>query len=604
MADGTDVGSVREVAIRGDNGQVVAKALFLNRDRIADPQAKPPEELQPQFSTLDILEPPCNPTLLVFFFRNSASLRKCIDAMVANVESPGFVLEPTIDLADDDALAEALWLEDKRVAEAKAPAAGPRPRIAWPDSERVAERREALRLLMREERAETMAFFERCTQQGGLRGLRRKTRTDMETFGWGDWEVLRNRDGRGEVSEFSHIRSFSIRMLPLDAQVVEVNHRQRTSPLGSEVVKAGRRFHRFVQIMPGTIGKPSYFREYGDPRTISAQDGRCYHSEHNPDKPPLPDGHTLANEVLHWSLYDPISPYGMPRWFGALLQIATSREATERDYAVLLNGGLPDVIVIAEGAAIPESFSKEIASWFQSNTRGTQNAGRVACLSLPASEIPGMPPPKAHIETPAKAALSAGDLLKLQAAYDNTAREQFRLGPTLAGQQVGSNRATADAEQEVAETQVFQPERDDVDEMINRILLDMGVRFWRFRSLAPKTKRPLDVSKIVHELIDGLSINDLRRLGSELLGVKLEPIPEEWARVPLAKLKTADPSAADAGPEQKAAELIATRDAFRRAAQDAEAARFTAGDDDASERLTGSEMDDLLGPSAVQAPAP
>ena len=314
-----------------------------------------------------------------------------------------------------------------------------------------------------------------------------------------------------------------------------------------------------------------------------------------------------ANEVLHWSLYDPISPYGMPRWFGALLQVATSREATERDYAVLLNGGLPDVIIIAEGAAIPDEFSKEIKSWFQSNTRGTQNAGRVACLSLPASEIPGLPPPKARIETPAKSALSAGELLKLQEAYDDTVREQFRLGPTLCGQQIGSNRATADAEQEVSEMQVFQPERDEVDEVLNRILLDKGVRFWRIRSLGPKTKRPIDVSKIVAEILDGLSINDLRRIGTELLGTKLEPIPDEYASVPLGKSKAGGAAAAapDPGPEAKARDLLAVRDAFHRAADEERAGRFTAGDDPA-EHLDGTEMDELLGAqaTAVVEPAP
>lgn len=576
MADGSDSDNLTsELVLRDDNGAVVAKALLLNRDRVANAQAKSAEELQPQFDNLGILEPPANPNLLAFFFRNSSSLRKCVGAMVSNIDSAGHVLEPTIDIDSDDALAEAMYLERKRLADR---GAYPPVKAAWPTPEEVAAKRESLRIAMREERAEVNAFLERCTAKGGLRGLRRMTRTDIETFGWGDWEVMRDRDGAGDVAEFAHVRAWSVRMLPMDAQVVEVNHRQRTGPLGFETVKAGRRFHKFVQVMPGTLAR-TYFKEYGDPRVISAEDGQCYRSEHNPERPPLPKGHRAANEFVHWSIYDPMSPYGLPRWYGAILQVATAREATERDYAVLLNGGLPDLVVIAEGGAIPEGFTKEITSWFQSNTRGTRNAGRVACLSVPASDIAGIPQARVRLETPAKAALSAGELLKLQESYDDDVREQFRIGPTLAGQQTGSNRATADAEQEVAETQVFQPERDEFDEMFNRILLDRGVRFWKFRSLGPKTKRPNDVAKIVKELIGGFSINDLRRVASELIGVKLDALAEPWASVPLAQLEAGPSAAAAPNPADKARELLAVRDAFRAAVQDDEVARFKAGDD-------------------------
>lgn len=31
----------------------------------------------------------------------------------------------------------------------------------------------------------------------------------------------------------------------------------------------------------------------------------------------------------------------------------------------------------------------------------------------------------------------------------------------------------------------FEPERDHFDFLMNRLLADMGIRFWRFRSQAP-----------------------------------------------------------------------------------------------------------------------
>ena len=46
------------------------------------------------------------------------------------------------------------------------------------------------------------------------------------------------------------------------------------------------------------------------------------------------------------------------------------------------------------------------------------------------------------------------------------------------------NRATAESALRFAEDQVFQPERDEFDFLMNRkVLADMGIRFWRFRPL-------------------------------------------------------------------------------------------------------------------------
>jgi capsid portal protein len=65
----------------------------------------------------------------------------------------------------------------------------------------------------------------------------------------------------------------------------------------------------------------------------------------------------------------------------------------------------------------------------------------------------------------------------------------FRLPKLLRGESKDFNRATAESALRFAEDQVFQPERDEFDFLMNRRLLaDMGIRFWRFRSQTPVTR--------------------------------------------------------------------------------------------------------------------
>ena len=75
--------------------------------------------------------------------------------------------------------------------------------------------------------------------------------------------------------------------------------------------------------------------------------------------------------------------------------------------------------------------------------------------------------------------------LKYGASTANNIRESFRLPPLFIGDPDAHNFATAKASYLVAEAQVFQPERDEFDEIVTMMLLrnmPNGDRF-RFRSL-------------------------------------------------------------------------------------------------------------------------
>ena len=90
------------------------------------------------------------------------------------------------------------------------------------------------------------------------------------------------------------------------------------------------------------------------------------------------------------------------------------------------------------------------------------------------------------------------------------------------------NRSTADAALHFAESQVFEPERQEFDFIVNRKLLaEMGIRFWRFVSKSP-------VNPLVRFLMTAPSLVDSRTRSaspSERLPVRAATISPEGLAV-------------------------------------------------------------------------
>ena len=125
--------------------------------------------------------------------------------------------------------------------------------------------------------------------------------------------------------------------------------------------------------------------------------------------------------------------------------------------------------------------------------------------------------------------------------YDKTNREKirssFRLPPIFVGLTSDYTLATARESREVAEEQVFQPERVDHDFVINRLLFPaMRVKYWRYKSLPPKVN-DFDVMSGVLNVFSncGLTVKELRDEISRLLNHPLSEIDEksEWLNLPL-----------------------------------------------------------------------
>jgi PBSX family phage portal protein len=95
---------------------------------------------------------------------------------------------------------------------------------------------------------------------------------------------------------------------------------------------------------------------------------------------------------------------------------------------------------------------------------------------------------------------------------------------------------TADAALTLAEMQVFQPEREEFDFTINhRVLAELGIRFWKFRSNSPVTRDPAAMSDIVRGLVNAniLTPEEGRSLASDVFNREFKPISAGWVKQPV-----------------------------------------------------------------------
>lgn len=506
--------------------QAILKAVVVGRD-VADAASREAGESTTLFSSAGALEPPYDPEALCLLVEHSNALRQNLDAYAVNIDGFGHRLEPAIDFDAEDAdarVADAIFLERAAARERGELDAGAE---LEPTGDEVAARKRELIHLARIERARLQSFFDFCCFDQSFVDLRRRTRQDLETTGNAFWEVLR--DGRGEIARLVYVPSHTVRLLPLDPEPVEVDDRVQISPVTFEDVKARRRMRRFVQVQ-GT--EHVYFKAFDDPRTVSKRTGRVLASIDELRASQSADG--PATELLHFAIHSPRSPYGVPRWVGALLAVLGSRQMEEVNYLYFENKSVPPLALLISGGRLSESSVPRIERFIEENLKGRANFHKILILEAEG----GQGENRAKIELrPLTEAQQQDALFQV---YDERNIDKvggaFRLPRLLRGESKDFNRATAESALRFAEDQVFQPERDEFDYLINRKLLaDMGIRFWRFRSQTPVTRDPERMTAMVEKLVrvGVLTPEEGRFLAGDIFNREFRKIGDDWTKRPI-----------------------------------------------------------------------
>lgn len=474
------------------------------------------------FVHADVIEPPLPLEVLVRVYEESNSLRQNIDAMSTNVDGFGFEIVPSMPL--DGAEADGL-VADKLEDEKK---------DATDDA--VKEHLATLVKKVGRERRRARNFFQFCCDEGFIE-LRRRSRDDLEALGNFYWEVLRDKAGR--ICRFVHLPAYTMRLTKL-GDSVDVDVKRKVDPVTFETVKEKRKFRRFVQTIGGEM---VWFKEFGDPRIMSRKSGEFHKSEaeitgqtkEGPDE-------GVATEVIHFKIPALKGPYGMPRWIGNILSVRGSRLAEEVNYFYFRKKAIPPMMIFVEDGTLGNDAVERLTVFFQQLMGETEKHWAVPVIEGESAEeakargVKWSGTPRFHIEKLMDQQLKDA----LFQTYDSNNRdkvgESFRIPRLLRGDIRDMTRASAIVGKAFGEQQVFQPERDRFDNMVNRkIMPALDFKYVEFRTRAPVMRDPISLTEMVTALVKAgvLTPEEGREIAEDIFNREFVRIKEDWVKQPL-----------------------------------------------------------------------
>jgi len=481
-------------------------------------------------------------TTLYTMFEYSSILRPCVDAYVTNIESFGHHFVPSLDLQEgktdetDRLISDAIFYERagfdslSETIDADAELDD----SLEPSDEDVEKRKKQLRRRARLEFVRSRSFFKHCTPGSSFVALRRKSRQDLEVLGNAWWEVARNK--MGEIAHFYYTKPFNIRLLPKDEGYTPVSEVERTTDISWRNVTVPRRLRGFIQLQ-GTKD-PTYFKAFGDPRYVSRTSGVAYETlekmlEEEPEAQP-------ATELIHFRIFSPASDYGIPRWVANGPAILGSRELDEVNLGYFKNNTVPPLALLCSGGRLGTSAATKIEEFVDEHLKGRDGIHRILVLEAQGQKNAVGDSSRS---VPRLQFVPLRDVQQTDALFQNYDRQNeakvarsFRLPRMLRGDESANTKATAWASLRFAEEQVFEPEREEFDDMMNRDLLPkLHIMFWLFRSNAPVTRDPERMTIMVRDLVKvGVLLpREGRELLRDIFNRHFVEISEDWTNQPL-----------------------------------------------------------------------
>lgn len=452
-----------------------------------------------------IVQPPFDMLTLAMLPEHSSELGQCVEAMETNIDVTGhrFV--------------------SRLISDQSAPKDG-EGATKIPADVKAAERREKIRL---------ENFFMYATRESFVQ-FRRKLRRDLETTGNAYYEVIRN--AAGQIQGFVHLPSYQMRLGIMDSEAIEAERKilelQENGSVKVVTQKDWVRFRRFVQAR--TLRRSSaqsvtapfarWFKEFGDPRHLDKNTGEFGETV------PL---EKRATEVVHVKLYSARTPYGLPRYIGNLLSIFGDRAAEEINYVTFRNNNIPSMVVSVSNGQLTEGTIARIQEFVQSQIQGSDNYSKFLIIEGEPVAEDGEDGGQVKIDVKPLTNDQHRDALFQNYSSNNQdkIRRAFRLPPIFVGRSDDYTRATAEASRRLADEQIFAPERNEFDAMINRFIFpEMGIVFHKFKSNAPNTT---DTDKIVRALTGaektgGMTPRICRQLLEDMLGMDLPPFAQDF----------------------------------------------------------------------------
>lgn len=397
------------------------------------------------YDSVNIIEPPYNMLRLQYLAEENNALAPCIDAMVTNIDGTGYVIEPEDEGSDSETEGDEVdEVIDTKIKNAE-------------------------------------DFFAEPWMGQSFITLRKKLRRDLETMGNAYLEVIRSL--AGEIVFIRHIDAKTMRIVALDQEVVVKKKFRRG---GREIeLKVGVRERRFVQSMNS---KRIFFREFNSSRNLDRSNGRWELK-----------GETLsaqkrANEMIHFTVNkDQETPYGVPRYTSQIPSVLGSRKAEEFNLTFFDSGGVPPMLILVQGGEMAPAAKKALQNSIKAGNKSKHEPVVIEAHNSSGS-IDGANTVRVTVERFGAERQQDSMFEKYDEKCEQRIRRAFRLPPIMVGKSEDYSFATAFASYTVAEAQVFAPEREEFDEIINLSLMKEMFPGYKLRSL------PLTVKNVDNQL--------------------------------------------------------------------------------------------------------
>lgn len=443
----------------------------------------------------DVLHPPYEPKKLLGIVEESSSLKQHIKAMATNIAMFGHDIRYKEDFDYDRE-------EDKEIKKEA--------EMEWDKLVRLYK-------------------YINPTEQ--YKKVIEKMVIDRESIGWGTIEVMR--DGKGEVSHIEYIRAANIRISSLkykDSKPVKFEVLEKDDKGKFTTQTYYKKFKKFVQIIGG---RKVYFKEFGDSRNMNYKTGEYSESVQEKD---------MANEIAFFPIHDPTTDYGVPRWTGSIVDIMGTRSSEVLNFLYFETGTILPAAIIVDGGQLTEESIKALKEG-----KGIGSAYKMLLLETAPfedEEFAGLDDKKNKVTTKIEHLSDTMNKDALFQEYQKNSKEKirdsFRLPPIFTGQSTDYTRATAEVAKEIAEEQIFSPEREDIASVFNTIINnELGIKYVEMYMKGPEltdvAKRAVALEPFINA--GAVTPNMLIEPLGELLNKNFEPFADEIGNIPLELLK-------------------------------------------------------------------
>jgi len=426
-----------------------------------------------------IIDPPYNQRNLLTLKEKSNVLTSCVNSMVTNTVGFGWRLRERI----------------------------------MPDDLRRKFESEIIR-----EKMSLLTWLESVHPTESFTALREQAKDDQHSCGNGYLELIENKAGR--LVGLNHVHGHCIRLCERQKRAVKVDV-PRIRPDKNFMIEDVAMWHRFRKFVMMVGTKPLFFKEAGDPRMLDR-----YTGEYGKDIP----FNCRATSLLHFKNYFAAYAYGLPVWIGDTLSVVGSREAEEVNYATLRNNSIPSMFVIVENGSLTQESVDRLREWTEQQIQRSANRSKFIILEGETSDEGIINPTDFKIKVEPLKQLQQEDQLYQELDKNNRdkVRQAFRLPPIFVGRADDYTRATADTSRDIADEQVFAPERNGDDFKTNRfILLPLGSRFHVFRSNHPNITDDIELIRLmgIAEKSGGMTPRRADRIIRDVFGDDIGPMP-------------------------------------------------------------------------------